>query len=137
MTPELGAEAEGKTIVLTFDYAPWNDEDKTTTDRPILTIYKVEGDVETEIIKYTEEFDTSALPCALKTFTVEIPDATADTRIKFWPDNHAEAGNGSRANSALCFEFLLLSRSIVSFFGSFCLTLGANQKRTLYSSGFY
>lgn len=132
MTPELGAEAEGKTLVLTFDYAPWNDEDKTTTDRPILTIYKVEGDVETEIIKYTEEFDTSALPCALKTFTVEIPDATADTRIKFWPDNHAEAGNGSQANSALCFEFLLLSRSIVSFFGSFCLTLGANQKRTLY-----
>ena len=65
-------------------------------DRPILTIYKVEGDTETEIIKYTEEFDTSTLPCALKTFTVEIPDATADTRIKFWPDNHAEAGNGSQ-----------------------------------------
>lgn len=96
MTPELGAEAEGKTLVLSFDYAPWNDEDKTTTDRPILTIYKVEGDTETEIIKYTEEFDTSTLPCALKTFAVEIPNATANTRIKFWPDNHAEAGNGSQ-----------------------------------------
>ena len=88
-TPELGISGTAD-VRFSFDWCPWWDEGKTTTDSGKISIEVIGGGTaETTVFE-----NTFTVPCSMKTVSTVIKGATSSTRIKILPDT---AQKGHRA----------------------------------------
>lgn len=88
-TPELGISGTAD-VRLSFDWCPWWDEGKTTTDSGKISVEVTGGGTaETSVFE-----NTFTVPCSMKTVSTVIRGATSSTRIRIVPDT---AQKGHRA----------------------------------------
>lgn len=81
-TPALSKISGTADVRLTFSYAPWWDENKTTTDSAKITL-EILGGGTAETTEFNESF---TVPCKLTTVSTVIRNATPETSVKLTPD---------------------------------------------------